>query len=422
MDIDLAIRAVPLTQDICVRLDAADPLASIRDRFVLPAGEIYLDGNSLGAMPKSVPGRMAQAVSEEWAQGLIRSWNDADWYRAPQRAGAAIAGLIGARSEEVVVCDSTSVNLFKVMVAAARLRPGRRVIVAERGNFPTDIYIAGSVADLLGLELRCAEPDAIAQTMAAAGDSLAFVQLTHVNYKTGRIYDLPGITARAHAQGALAIWDLAHSAGALPLRLDQDGVDLAVGCGYKYLNGGPGAPSFVYVAERHLGALENPLPGWLGHAAPFAFTHEYEPAAGIAKMLAGTSPQLSLIALEAALTAFDGVAMGAVRAKNAVLGDLFIRLVEQELAGYGFGLASPRDSASRGSQVSLTHPEGYAIVQALIARGVVGDFRAPDILRFGLVALYVGYADLWDAVGHLRDVMQTAGWDRPEFRDRKAVT
>ena len=422
LDADPATHAARLTRDSCVALDAADPLGPVRDRFVLPAGEIYLDGNSLGALPKCVPDRMARAVAEEWAKGLIRSWNDADWYLAPQRAGAAIAGLVGAQASEVIVCDSISVNLFKLMVAAARLRPGRRVIVAERGNFPTDVYIAGSVAELLGLELRCAEPDAIGQTMAAAADALAFVQLTHVNYKTGRIYDLPGITAQAHAQGGLAIWDLAHSAGALPLQLDRDGVDLAVGCGYKYLNGGPGAPSFVYVAERHVAALDQPLRGWHGHAEPFAFTHDYAAGPGIAKMLAGTAPQLSLIALEAALTAFDGIAMDAVRAKNAALGDLFIRLAEQELAGHGFGLASPRDSASRGSQVSLTHPEGYAIMQALIARGVVGDFRAPDILRFGLVALYVGYADVWDCISHLRQVMQAAAWDCPQFRVRKAVT
>lgn len=419
---DQAEDAALLTRDVCARMDAADPLAPVRDRFVLPAGEIYLDGNSLGAMPKSVADRMARAVSAEWAHGLIRSWNDADWYLAPQRAGAAIAGLIGARAEQVIVCDSTSVNLFKVMVAAARLRPGRSVIVAERGSFPTDVYIAGSVAELMGLELRCVEPDAVEQTMEAAGDALAFVQLTHVNYKTGRIYDMPGITARAQAQGALAIWDLAHSAGALPLHLDRDGVDLAVGCGYKYLNGGPGAPSFVYVAERHLAALDQPLRGWHGHATPFAFTHEYEAQPGIAKMLTGTAPQLSLIALEAALAAFDGVDIAAVRAKNAALGDLFIRLADQELAGHGFGLGCPRDSAARGSQVSLTHPEGYAIMQALIARGVVGDFRAPDILRFGLVALYVGYADVWDAVSHLRQIMQSAEWDSPRFRTRKAVT
>ena len=422
MDADPAPRAALLTRERCVGLDAVDPLGPIRDRFILPSGEIYLDGNSLGALPKAVPGRVARAVSEEWAQGLIRSWNDAGWYPAPHRAGAAIAGLIGARADEVIVCDSTSVNLFKVMVAAARLRPGRRVLVAERGNFPTDIYIAGSVAELLGLELRCAEPESVEQVMAEAGDALAFVQLTHVNYKTGRIYDLPGITARAHAQGALAIWDLAHSAGALPLALDRDEVDLAVGCGYKYLNGGPGAPSFVYVAERHLAAFDQPLRGWHGHAQPFAFEHNYAAGQGIAKMLVGTAPQLSLIALEAALTAFEGVDMHAVRSKNAALGDLFIQLAEQELAGYGFGLASPRDSTARGSQVALTHPEGYAIMQALIARGVVGDFRAPDILRFGMVALYVGYADVWDAVAHLRLVMRSGEWNCPAFRERKAVT
>jgi kynureninase len=411
-----------LDREALVRLDAADPLARKRDEFSLPAGVLYLDGNSLGALPKRVASRMREAVEKEWGQGLIRSWNDAGWYPAPQRAGAAIARLVGAKPEEVIVCDSTSVNLFKALVAALRLRPGRKLIVSERGNFPTDAYVNEGVAELMGVEIRCVEPEEVERAIAAAGKDLALVQLTHVNYRSGLVYDMARIAALAHAQGALAVWDLSHSTGTLVLELDACGVDFAVGCGYKYLNGGPGAPAFVYVAERHLGSFRQPIQGWHGHAQPFAFTQDYAPHAGIERMLAGTAPQLSLIALEEALAVFEDVDMNVLRAKGSALGDCFIRLADQELAGHGFGLASPREAARRGSQVSLTHPEGYAIMQALISRGVIGDFRAPDVLRFGFAGLYVRYADLWDAVGALKDIMATRAWDRPEFRERKAVT
>ena len=411
-----------LTRDDCIRRDLADPLAPRREAFALPPGEIYLDGNSLGALVASVGPRMARAVEHEWGRGLIRSWNEAGWYPAPLRVGAAIAGLIGARGHEVAVCDNTSTNLFKVLVAALRMRPGRRVIVGERGNFPTDMYVAQGVAELMGAELRCVEPGEVEAAIAEAGEQFAVVTLTHVNYKTGRLHDMAAITRAAHAAGGLANWDLCHSAGTLPVDLNACGADFAVGCGYKYLNGGPGAPSFVFVAERHIAQVRQPIAGWHGHAAPFAFAHEFEPHAGIDRMLAGTAPQLGLIALEEALTVFDGVDLGQLRRKGSELGDLFIALVDQELAGHGFGLASPRDAALRGSQVALTHAQGYAIVQALIARGVIGDFRAPDVLRFGFAALYVRYADVWDAVAALKDVMRTRAWDRPEFLQRKAVT
>lgn len=403
-------------------MDAADPLAGKRDAFALPAGVIYLDGNSLGALPKRVVARMRRAVEEEWGNGLIRSWNHAGWYPAPQRAGAAIARLAGAKPEEVIVCDSTSVNLFKVLVAALRLRPGRKVVVSEKGNFPTDVYVNEGVAELMGVELHCVEPEEIESAIRAAGSALAAVQLTHVNYRSGLVYDMARITAFAHEQGALAIWDLSHSTGTLPVELDACGADFAVGCGYKYLNGGPGAPAFVYVAAEHLASFRQPIQGWHGHAKPFAFDLDYVPHAGIDRMLAGTAPQLSLIALEEALAVFEDVDLHALRAKGSALGDCFIRLVDQELAGHGFGLASPREAASRGSQVSLTHPEGYAIMQALIARGVIGDFRAPDVLRFGFAGMYVRYIDVWDAVAALKDVMVTRAWDRPAFRERKTVT
>jgi kynureninase len=420
----------PTSRDGCAALDTADPLAFARERFVLPQGVIYLDGNSLGAMPRAVAPRMREAVEHEWALGLIRSWNDAGWYTAPQRAAARIARLIGASPDEVIVADSTSVNLFKLVAGAIALQrrraPARTVIVAEHGNFPTDVYVDASLARLLGMELVCVEQTQVPEAIEHAGERLALVQLTHVNYRTGRLHDLPGITARTRALGGLTIWDLAHSAGALPVELDAAGADFAVGCGYKYLNGGPGAPAFAYVARRWIGEFEQPLVGWHGHAAPFGFEHEFRPAPGIERLLCGTSPQLSLIALEAALEAFDGVEVEALRAKSVAMTGRFVELAERAVGGFGgasgFGLASPRDAAWRGSQVSLTHPEGYAIVQALIARGVIGDFRAPDILRFGFAPLYLRHVDVWDAAQALREVVETRAWDRPEFRARKAVT
>ncbi|HYF58860.1 MAG TPA: kynureninase [Burkholderiaceae bacterium] len=420
----------PTTRADCEALDAADPLAFARARFVLPPDTIYLDGNSLGAMPAAVAPRMREAVEREWAHGLIRSWNDAGWYTAPQRAAAKIARLVGAAPDQVIVTDSTSVNLFKLLAGAIgiqrRRAPGRTVIVAERGNFPTDVYLDASVAALFGMELVCPPQDEVPAAIAAAGERLALVQLTHVDYRSGRCHDMAAITARAHAQGGLALWDLAHTAGAMPVELDALEVDFAVGCGYKYLNGGPGAPAFAYVARRWIGELEQPLVGWHGHARPFAFEHAWQPAPGIERLLCGTEPQLSLLALEAALDAFDGVDLGLLRAKSTALCETFLARAERAVGGFGaasgFGLASPREAERRGSQVSLSHPQGYAIVQALIARGVIGDFRAPDLLRFGFAPLYLRFVDAWDAAEALGDVVATRAWDHPDFLARKAVT
>ena len=400
-------------------LDRDDPLAGRRSLFSLPDDVIYLDGNSLGALPRSVPARLARAVEQEWGVGLIRSWNDAGWYPAPQRVGALIAPLIGADDGEVVVADSTSINLFKVLIAGLRMRPDRRRILGENDNFPTDVYMASGAAELMKAELITVGPDAV---LDAIDERTAVVSLTHVNYKTGRVHDMAAITRKAHDAGALVIWDLCHTAGALPCDLNGCQADFAVGCGYKYLNGGPGAPAFVFVARRHQAALRQPLSGWHGHARPFDFDQAYVPAGGVDRMLVGTAPQLSLIALEEALKAFDGVDMAQLRIKSRRLTELFIRLVDRDLAHAGFGLASPRDSSRRGSQVSLTHPEGYAIVQALIARGVIGDFRAPDILRFGFASLYLRYRDVHDAVRVLVEVMASGEWQAPAFRARKAVT
>ena len=407
------------TRDDCLKLDARDPLARVRERFVMPDGIIYLDGNSLGATPKAVIENSRRVVEQEWAQGLIRSWNEAGWYTAPARVGAKIARLIGAKSDEVVVTDSTSVDLFKLLAGALNLRPGRTTILGVEADFPTDAYIAQGTAAYTGAHFKRATAENL---VAAIDDSVAVVLLTHVNYKTGQIHDMARVTAAAHAKGALMLWDLSHSAGALKLDLNAANADLGVGCGYKFLNGGPGAPAYVFVAERHQPKFRHPLTGWFGHKAPFDFAPDFVAAEGIAKLLTGTPPMLSLAALDAALDVFGDLDMQMVRDKAASLGELFIALADERLIRHGFTLASPRSAAERGAQVSLSHPESYAIVQALIARGVIGDFRAPDIARFGLVPLYVRHVDVFDAVQAIDDAMATKAWNTPEFRTRKTVT
>lgn len=402
-------------------LDRDDRLAAFRDEFDLPPGVIYLDGNSLGALPKATRGRLARAVDQEWGRGLIRSWNDAGWIDLPQRLGAQISGLIGAQEDEVVVADSTSVNIFKLAAAAVRMRPGRRVILSEPGNFPTDLYMIQGLSDLLGgaVELRTVERDRIAE---ALGPDVALLLLTQVHYKTGALHDMAALTARAHAAGALTLWDLSHSAGALDVDLNGAGADFAIGCGYKYLNGGPGAPAFLFVARRHQDQAVQPLSGWMGHAAPFDFVDSYRPAAGIRRHLCGTPSILGMTALAEGVSILTRAAMQDIRAKSQRMGDIFITLVEQMCDQAGFALISPRDAGQRGSHVSLSHPDGYAIMQALIARGVIGDFRAPDALRFGFTPLYLGYADLWDAVSHLAAIMATGEYRQDRFQIRAAVT
>ena len=400
-------------------LDANDPLASFRHCFALPAGIIYLDGNSLGALPLDTPDHLARVLREEWGQGLIRSWNDADWIGAPQRVGAKIARLIGAQNDEVIVADSTSVDLYKLLSAALDRLSHSRTILSEHGNFPTDLYIAqGIAASRPGVAVSTVPR---ADIVAAAGAGTV-VLLTHVHYKTGERFDIAEITRALHAKGAVVVWDLAHSAGAVQLDLAAAGVAMAVGCGYKYLNGGPGAPAFLYVA-RHLQArLRSPLTGWMGHAEPFAFADDYAPAPGMAKWLCGTPPILSLAALECGVDLFLQANMAEVARKSAALCDCFIAWVDEHCAGLGLALLTPRDPAQRGSHVSLSHPNGYAVMQALIARGVIGDFRDPDVLRFGFAPLYVGYEDVWRAVQALREVLVGREWDTPRFRARGGVT
>lgn len=398
-------------------LDAADPLREYRARFDLPEGVIYLDGNSLGALPTATPERVAQVVRGEWGEGLIRSWNSADWIGLPQRVGGKIAPLIGAAPDEVIACDSTSVNLFKLIAAALRMRPGRKVVLSEPGNFPTDLYmIAGLEAQGLATR-RLAPRERIAE--ALDGD-VALLLLTHVHYKTGAVFDMAALTRAAHEAGALVLWDLSHSAGAIPLGLEACGADFAVGCGYKYLNGGPGAPAFAYAARRHHEALEQPLTGWMGHAAPFAFSDDYAPAPGVDRLLAGTPPILGLAALEVGVDLAAEIGIERLAAKSRELSEFFRTCLDR--LGVDLDLVSPTDPMQRGSQLSFRHPEAYAICQALIARGVIGDFRDPDILRLGFAPAYVSFEDVAEAARHLAEVLETGEWQRDEFRERAAVT
>jgi kynureninase len=408
-------------RETCLSFDRQDPIAPMRDQFVIPEGVVYLDGNSLGALPRQTLPRLTQVIADEWGSGLIRSWNAAHWIEAPSRIGDKIARLIGASAGEVIVADSTSVNLFKLLAAALRAQPGRHFILTEASNFPTDLYIAQGLIDLLGGNhaLRVVERAEIERSLDG---SVAILMLTHVDYASGAIHDMRRITAAAQKVGALMLWDLSHSAGAVPVDLNAAQVDLAVGCGYKYLNGGPGAPAYLFVAKGLQQAMQSPLSGWMGHAAPFAFEPEYRPAPGIIRQLAGSPPILSMLALEVAVDLWLRVDQKEARRKSMALGDLFIKQVDETCRDLGVEVVSPRDADTRGSQVSLRHKEGYRVMRALIDRGVIGDFRTPDLMRFGFAALYTRYVDVFDAVRRLREVLTSRDWDRPEYANRLAVT
>ena len=392
-----------------------------KQRFRLPEGVIYLDGNSLGPLPKGVSKRVITTVEEEWGGQLIRAWNDADWIDLPTKVGDRIAKLIGGEPGSVMVADSTSINLHKALNAALQLRPDRRVILSDSGNFPTDLYVAQGLIRALGAEhrLEIVAPD---EVEGALDESVAVLMLTEIDYRTGRRHDIKALTDTAHASGALAIWDLAHSAGAVPVDLAGSKADFAVGCGYKYLNGGPGAPAFIYVRPDHAERIDPTLSGWMGHEAPFDFDLDYLPAAGSRRMRVGTPPVLSLVALDAALDVWDDVDIETVRAESIRLADLLIEQVEQRCAGYRLTLVSPRSAKKRGSQVSFRFDNGYAAIQALIAEGVIGDFRAPNIMRFGITPLYIGEAEILAAVERLEAVMKDRLWDRPDFKTRAKVT
>ena len=424
-----------MNRDDALALDAADALAPLREQFSLPPGLIYLDGNSLGVLPKATAARVQQVVQQEWGVDLIRSWNSAGWMDLPQRVGDKIARLVGAGPGELVVADSTSVNLFKVLSTALSMAqadtPKRTRIVSERSNFPTDLYIAESLARERGYELLLVGAD---ELPAALDEHCAVLMLTHVNYRSGRMHDMAALSRAAADAGALTVWDLAHSAGAVPVDLHTDGADFAIGCGYKYLNGGPGAPAFVWAHPRHAERFWQPLAGWMGHVAPFEFSPGYRPAPGISRYLCGTPAVLSLAALECGvdtvLAAEPLGGMAALRRKSLALTRLFADQVQASCPS--LTLVSPRDDAQRGSQVCLSHPQvAYPVVQALIGRSVIGDFRAGDtshpagavdILRFGFTPLYLRFVDAWDAAEQLRQVLESGEWQRPEFNQRQAVT
>ena len=403
-------------------MDASDPLRSMRDRFILPEGLIYLDGNSLGAASHSAYAEIDKASRHEWGQNLIRAWNRDGWFEMPLELGDRIGRLIGAAPGQTVVADTTSINIYKALHAAIGLRPDRSVIVAEGASFPTDLYIAEGVASIRpGTTLRLEGVDA--ETIEELIDeTVAVVLVNQVNYKSGELRDMAELTRKAHEAGVLVIWDLCHTAGAMPVDLDGAKADFAVGCGYKYLNGGPGAPAFIYVATRHLGQARQPLSGWWAHARPFAFEPGFDAGSGIRRFQCGTQPILSLRALKGALDIWDDVDMQVLRAKSVALTDLFIKLVEARCAGLGLTLGSPRDANRRGSQVSFSHDNAYAVMQALIERGVIGDFRAPETVRFGFTPLYTSYEDVWNAVEILEDILRSGAWQAPRFAVRSAVT
>lgn len=402
-------------------MDLQDPLAAKRALFDIPEGLVYLDGNSLGCLPKATVVRVQDVVTREWGQDLITSWNKADWIGLSARVGDQIARLVGAKSGEVVAADSTSINVFKMIAAAVRMQKGRKKIVSDTANFPTDLYMMEGVIKHCApdMELVLADEKNILDHL---DEDVAVLSLTHVNFKSGRMYDMAAITKAAQEKGILTVWDLSHSAGAVPVDLNGANADFAVGCGYKYFNGGPGAPAFLFIAERHQEVAEPPLSGWMGHSSPFAFDLSYSPADGAKRHLCGTPSVIGMSALHESLKVFDDVTMAQLREKSLKLSSMFIKLVEENCAEHGFELITPRDEAQRGSQASFAHPEGYAIMQALIADGVVGDFRAPNVVRFGFTPLYVGYADVYEAVERLKRIMDQRLWVQPAYQEKSAVT
>jgi len=403
-----------LTREACAQLDAQDPLAPLRADFSLPEGTIYLDGNSLGARPKAALQRAQEVIAQEWGDDLITSWNKAGWFQLPSTLGDQLAPLIGANAGEVVVTDTTSVNLFKAIAAALQMQASdakRKIIITERSNFPTDIYMAEGITRWLDRGYQIVLIDSPDELPAVINEHTALVMLTHVNYRTGYLHDMSAVTQLIHQHGALALWDLAHSAGALPVALNAANADFAVGCTYKYLNGGPGSPAFIWVPEKHQAVFHHPLSGWWGHANPFAMSPGFTATPGIRRALCGTQPMVSLALVECGLAVFGKTDMQAIRRKSLALTDLFIQLVEQRCAAHPLELVTPREHVQRGSQASFRHPHAYAVIQALIRRGVIGDYREPAIMRFGFTPLYVRYVDVWDAAEALREILDTQDYD-----------
>ena len=407
-----------MTYEEARKRDAADPLSFARERFCLPEGVIYLDGNSLGAYPADASRALLETAQKQWGNDLIASWNKHGWIDWPKRIAARLAPIVGAKTDELLIADSTSVSLFKLLGAAISARPDRKTIIVEKHNFPTDLYVSQGLARLFGLRLKSIEPDNLIKAIDA---DTAAITLSHVDYRSASIRDMEAINQAADRAGALVVWDLSHSAGAVELDLNGSGSKLAIGCGYKYLNGGPGAPAFLYVAARPGQALHSPIPGWMGHADPFAFESEYRPAEGIDRFLTGTPPILALAALEVGLATFDGIAMRDIAAKSRSLSQLFIEEVKRR-CGDTLLLQSPHEAAERGSHVVLAHSQGYAVMQALIARGVIGDFRAPDLMRFGFAPLYNSHFEMVRAAEILAGILETREWDQPRFKVRGKVT
>jgi kynureninase len=410
------------TREQAVAADGSDVLAAVRDKFSLPPGVRYLDGNSLGALPACVPAAVADAVTRQWGRDLITSWNDNEWWTLPGRVGDRIGALVGAAPGQVMCGDSTTIQLHQAITAAARRTPSRSEMLTDDGNFPTDRYVAGAVGAQLGVDVRAIHPSDAVRVLQLFGDEIGAVALSAVDYRTGELYDLAGITAAAHEAGATVVWDLAHAAGAVPVDLDGLGADFAVGCSYKYLNGGPGAPAWIYVAQQHQATTELPIVGWHGHEDPFGLHEDYIAGTGIDRTRLGTPPLLSMLALEAALTVWEGVDLNAVRAKSLALTDLVIAFADRELTAHGVEVVTPRAHGRRGSQVSLRMPNAYEVCQALITRQVIGDFRAPDLLRLGFTPLYLSYVEAWDAMTELADVLSTGAWRDPAFAVRATVT
>jgi kynureninase len=410
-----------LSRDACVARDACDPIGALRDRFVIPDGVIYLDGNSLGPLPRAAAGILSRTIEQEWGQDLIKSWNSAGWFEMPLRLGDRIGALIGAAPGQTVVCDTTSINLYKAVHAAIGLRPGRDVVIAEAASFPTDLYIIEGAMASSGtpMQRRLLGTDG-ASIEDLLDERVAVVVLSRVDYRTGALLDVAGITEQVHDAGALVIWDLCHSAGVIEFAFDAETIDFAVGCTYKYLNGGPGSPAFISVAKAHQAAARHPLSGWWGHAAPFAFDRDFRPDAGIKRFLCGTPPIISLRGVDAALDALDGVEVAALREKSLALTELFMARIGVLLPG--LDIVTPRQPSLRGSQVAIVFDEGYAVVQAMIERGVIGDFRAPDIMRFGFAPLYLRFQDVWDAAEMLAACIRNEVWRDPRYGQRLAVT
>ena len=412
-----------LTREDFIKLDTLDPIKKVREEFALPKDIIYFDGNSLGPLPKNTIKSLDSVIQREWGDGLVRSWNDENWINLPRNLGNQIAPLIGAKEGEVIVVDSTSVNLFKVLSSALMLNKNRKVIVSESGNFPSDLYILEGVNNMFGESYeRCLMDEGDEEIEKYIDSSTAVVVLSHINYKTGRITDIKKITTFAHEKGALVVWDISHSVGVLPMNLHDLGVDFAVGCTYKHLNGGPGAPGFLFVHSSLIEKVSQPLTGWLGHIKPFDFEVEYKPANDINKFICGTPPIIAYKAIESGLEIFKDLSIIEIREKSTKLSEMFIQLMKQECTEFGFTLFSPKNSEQRGSQISFLHENAYSIIQALISHGIIGDYREPNVMRFGISPLYMRFEDVWNAITCLREIMQTGQWQSEKFKNKNYVT